>query len=202
MSVQLIESPREHFQEMVEAGIEKVQIKAPAAVRVYLVDMLEHYLDTQNLYPPEVSESGARLPTTLAEMWLTAGQIEGLQRFELLKQLADKSLYISGFFSDSLQRKIVDIDYYAELGCAAYATLAEDSKQDLVAQVFKVFSRDFLGYVDVLSYISQKTMIQSDQNLLRLYDRYLMTGSEVAKDRLLELGVVNLPTDSKKKNRQ
>lgn len=202
MTVKLFVSPRQHFEELVVGGLEKLQLKTPPAVQDYLVGLLEYYLDTSNLYPPEISDSGEKQPSTLAEMWLTASNSEGQRRFDLLKNIADRSLYISGFFSDSLQRKIVDVDYYVEMGGSAYATLAEDSRTDMAAQIYRTFSKRFVDFVDVLSYISQKSMIQSDQNVLRLYDRYLQTGSEIARERLIELGVMTLPFEQNKKSRQ
>jgi hypothetical protein len=121
---------------------------------------------------------------------------------DLLKKLGDRSLYISGFFGDSLERKLVDIDYYAEMGGAAYASLADNVSDDISAQVYRIFSRDFLAYVDVLTYISQQSMIQSDQSLLRLYDRYMRTGSELAKEKLIEMGVLTLSVDQVKLAKQ
>ena len=37
-----------------------------------------------------------------------------------LKQIGDVSLFVSGFFSDSLRRKLVDVDYYVSIGGVAY----------------------------------------------------------------------------------
>ncbi|MFN7728808.1 MAG: hypothetical protein ACK5P7_06605 [Bdellovibrio sp.] len=202
MSVQLFVTPRQHFEELVDAGLVKLQIKTVPAVQSYLVHLLEFYLDTKNLFPQESADSGQRTAPTMAEMWLKAGSLEGSQRFELLKQIGDRSLYVSGFFSDSLQRKVIDVDYYADMGGAAYASLAESAREDTTAQVYRVFSRRFIEFVDVLSFISRKSMVQTDENLLRLYERYLQTGSEIARERLSELGVVTLPFEQTKKSRQ
>ena len=56
---------------------------------------------------------------------------EPIVRFELLKKLGDRSLYISGFFADSLQRKVVDVDYYAEMGGVAYGALADSAVEEV-----------------------------------------------------------------------
>lgn len=202
MSVQLFLSPRQHFEELVEAGFSKLKIQAHPSVQTYLVNLLEYYLDTRNLYPSEINESGQRVPQTMAELWLTAGQSSDAERIEKLKQLGDRALYISGFFSDSLQRKVVDVDYYTEMGGAAYATLAQSVREDTSAQVFRVFSKRFVEFADVLSFISNKTLVQNDESLLRLYERYLRTGSELARDQLIEMGVVTLPSEQIKKARQ
>jgi len=202
MSVQLFVSPRQHFEELVGAGFQKLRIQTAPAVQTYLVDLLEYYLDARNLHPREFDENGQKLPQTMAEMWLTAGHLNPHERFEMWKQMGDRALYISGFFSDSLQRKMVDVDYYAEMGGAAYASLADHVREDLNAQVYRIFAKNFLRFADVLSFISQKSMGVSNENVLRLYERYLRTGSQVARDQLLEMGVVTLPADQSKKARQ
>ncbi|MNL70447.1 hypothetical protein D3C87_1954520 [compost metagenome] len=51
-----------------------------------------------------------------------------------------------------------------------------------------------MDFVDVLTFISHQSLIKSDQSILRLYDRYLRTGSELAKDKLIEAGVLTVPS--------
>lgn len=202
MTSTLFVSSKEYFEEAVKEGLERRNLQTNPAVNRYLVDLLEHYLDARNLFETEVDEAGHKKPQTLAEMYLRANIAEPSERRDLLKKLGDKTLYISGFFGDSLQRKIVDIDYYAELGGAAYDSLSKVAKEDTVVQVYKTFSRRFLEFVDVLGYISQKSFVQSDASILRLYDRYLRTGSELAREKLVEMGVVTVSKDHIKLARQ
>ena len=195
-------SSRQFFLESVEEGLEKRNLKTYPAVSMYLVNLLEYYLDARNLFDEQMDEQGRRKPGTMAEMFLQASNAEANERRELLKKLGDKSLYISGFFADSLNRKLVDVDYYAELGGAAYRSLSGCVKEELSAQVYKIISSRFLEFVDVLSYISHKAMINTDQNILRLYDVYLKTGSPIAREKLVEMGVVTLPRDNVRSAKQ
>jgi hypothetical protein len=189
----VLSSPREYFHEVVGDGLVKRKIKESPAVQEYLVGLLEHYLDARNLFAQ---------PDTLAETFLIASNSNASEKVDLLKKLGDKSLYISGFFGDSLSRKLVDIDYYAGMGGAAYASLADCVREDQVSQVYRVFSHRFIEFVDVLTYISQQSFAQTDQGLLQLYDRYMRTGSELAKEKLIEMGVLTLPSDQAKLARQ
>ncbi|HWU44788.1 MAG TPA: hypothetical protein VN132_15155, partial [Bdellovibrio sp.] len=148
------------------------------------------------------NESGQKNPQTLAEMFLTAQNAESPIKVELLRKLGDRTLYISGFFGDSLQRKIVDIDYYAEIGGAAYASLAGCTREDTMVHVYSTFSKRFLDFVDVLTYISHNSFVKSDQSILRLYDRYMRTGSELAREKLEEMGVLPLPAEQVKLGKQ
>ncbi|GIL17145.1 MAG: hypothetical protein BroJett040_08960 [Oligoflexia bacterium] len=195
-------SSTEYFSEMVEQGFAKRNLQTFPAAKTYLVRLLEHYLDARNLFEPERDEAGNRQHQTLAELFLKANQSPQAERQELLKRLGDSALYISGFFGDSLSRKIVDIDYYAEMGGAAYASLAGCVREDTTAKVYQVFSRRFYDFVDVLTYISHCSNVQTDQNILRLYDRYIRTGSEYAREKLVEIGVITLPKDQVKLGNQ
>lgn len=181
----IISSSRPYFTELVESAVMVRKIKAPMFTQNYLVDLLDHYMLAGNLNQ-----------TTLAEMFLTANQAEPSVKGELLKRLGDTSLYISGFFGDSLQRKIVDVDYYADLGGSAYGTLASNVS-GAVAETFHDLAANFLDYVDLLTFISQQAMVQTNGDLLRLYNRYLATGSKLAAEQLREKGVITPPIQNK-----
>lgn len=181
-------SPREHFDELVGHAFGEFKINTHPHVKVYLVDLLEHYLDARNLEDQN---------TTLAEMYLTAGQLPQVQKISLLKKLGDRALYISGFFGDSLQRKIVDIDYYAEMGCSAYYTLSKSVSDDLSAKIYNTIGSRFGEFVDVLGLISDRSMFNQEESLLRTYEKYLKTGSEYAKTKLIDQGVIIPQNQSK-----
>ncbi len=189
----LVVSPNGFFSEMVEEGLQRKHMKVSPGTRSYLVNLLEYYLDARNLTKED---------STLAEMYLRAADTSKPESKDLLKKLGDKSLYISGFFGDSLSRSLVDVNYYAGMGGAAYGNLAETAHETEVASIYRIFSERFIDFVDVLTYISQKSLVQTDQNVLQLYDRYLRTGSEMAREKLSELGVLAVNRDQIKVNRQ
>ncbi len=199
----LFVSPDDFFKESVRKAFAERKVETYPLVENYLIKLLQHYLDARNLFDSETTdEFGQRKPQTLAELYLTANISDHAKKIELLKKLADRSLYMSGFFGDSFDRKIIDVDYYAEMGGAAYRTLADCTREDTMAKVYGVFSEKFVQFMDVLAYISQNSLIQSNQSVLRLYDRYLRTGSELAREKLVEMGVFTLPLDQAKLTRQ
>ena len=188
--MKIVTSPKGFFSDLVSDAVEKRRLEVPTMASSYLVQLLETYLLTENL-----RQSG-----TLAELYMKSFHVERQLRIDMLKKLGDSSLYIAGFFGDSLRRKIIDIDYYRDIGGSAYGNLASVVEDDLQAQIFKDFSLRFVDYVDILTYISQSAMIQTNQDLLRLYERYVATGSELAKDQLVEKGL--LTNIDKKKHSQ
>ena len=114
---------------------------------------------------------------------------DGARQRDELRHVGDLSLFISGFFSDSLNRSLVDIDYYIQLGGHAYGSLARQ-RAGVFGDVFDELSGKFPAFVDVLSEVSERTALTSNANLLRLYDRWLRTRSRRRGELLAARGIV------------
>ena len=98
------------------------------------------------------------------------------------------SLFTSGFFSDSLNRKLVDVDYYVSMGEYAYGSLSRD--EDTFSDVFAELSRKFVGFTDVLADVCEQTSLRSRSDILRLYEKWLRTGSIRDGKNLVDRGIV------------
>lgn len=196
--IEFLVSTKEFFSGVVEEAIAARKMNTFPLAQSYLVSILESYIHTNNLYDTQ-TEDGKLSRDTLAETFLRAQNSNSMTKIELLKKLGDVSLYVSGFFGDSLSRKIVDVDYYVDMGKTAYGTLAHEIKEDTSRKVFKDFSKRFLEYVEILTTISQKSFVQNDESILRLYEKYLKTGSELARETLETKGIVTIPFDKDKK---
>jgi hypothetical protein len=186
---------REFFEDMIVKAMETRGMQTFPMAQSYLTNLLEFYVSADNLFEAEEG-SGKRKTETLAELYLRAQGAQPPLRQDLLKKLGDSSLYISGFFGDSFKRKIIDIDYYVEMGGAAYSSLAATVSEDTYAKVYNEFAERFVEFVDLLTFISQESLIQANQDVLRLYDRFLATGSELAREQLLDLGIA-IPDQAK-----
>lgn len=191
----------EHFKEVVQEAVNQKKVSTHPQVESYLVYLLKHYVDSRNFHAPLKDDGVEKPPDTFAEMYLQAINAETPKNKELMRIVGERSLYLTGFFSDSLQKKIVDVDYYLDIGSAAYLNLSYWTKEDTMAFVYQTISKQFLELVSIFNYISEKSLIQSDQNILRVYDRYLRTGSELAREKLNELGVVTLTKEQLKQNK-
>lgn len=198
----VIISTGDFFQEAVESAFVERRFSTFPSARSYLVRLLEYYVPAGNLFD-EVDENGRRTKSTLAETFLRAMNAEPHLRSEMLKKMADRALYITGFFSDSLQRKVIDVDYYAEMGVSAYGFLADSSREDLSAKVYREYSEKFVAFSEILATISSQARIQDEANIMRLYETYAKTGSDFARERLLERGLIAVPlSDLKKPTKQ
>lgn len=188
MSSQLILDSNRYFHNLVDDAFKERKFETYPHVKLYVVDVLKYYVITENLFDEE-DLSGRKTRKTMAELFLSAGQMGGQERFKNLKKVGDSSLYISGFFSDSFQRKIIDVDYYMDMGRMAFETLSKDVGEDLFSKLYKDLSSQFMELVDVLSLISQRAQMTDAENLLRMMDVYAKTGSPLRGETLAEKGV-------------
>lgn len=186
-SLALICDTKEYFRQSLDAALSERKVETYPVVKTYLVEVLEHYLFTENLFNEERS-SGKRSRETLAETMLKAASATPRVRFDLLKKLGDGALYVSGFFGDSLQRKVVDVDYYIDMGSSAYHSLSKEIYEDTFSQLYKEIAFKFNDFVDVFSLMSKKSM-NSEDNVLRLMELYAKTNSPLAQERLAEKGL-------------
>jgi hypothetical protein len=166
------QTPTEYFKELVESG---------DLTEYYLVNLLCQYV---RLDPAAHADHGEPLAVRLAR----ALQTGGTEQRARLRSLGDFSLFTTGFFSDSLTRRHVDVDYYVSMGAYAYGSLSR--AEDAFREVFAELSRKFVGFSDVLADISERTTLTSNNDLLRIYEKWLRTGSARDGQRLIERGIV------------
>jgi hypothetical protein len=164
----LAATPTEYFRDLVESALARQRLQATELTSYYLV---YHEGDEP-----------------LAVRLLRALQSGGMEQRERLRNVGDFSLFTSGFFSDSLRRKTVDVDYYVHMGEYAYGSLSLRDK-DAFGDVFSELASRFVVFSDVLADVSDHTSLASRSDIFRLYERWLRTGSQRDGQRLIERGV-------------
>ncbi len=154
--------------------------------RIGALDLTRYYL--VQLLAGRAHAGAARTQEPLALWYARALETGGSRQRAELRDLADHTLFVSGFFSDSLMRKLVDVDYYAALGRCAYQHLSA-SPSDSLAPAYAELSAHFLAFADVLTEVSEQGGSTGDRDLLRLYERWLTHGSRRNAERLARRGV-------------
>ncbi len=181
-------TPTEYFKDLVETALLRQQLRANDLTSYYLVDLLCRFVrpDRRISFSDDSNEPLAlRLGRALGS--------DGLEQRARLRNLGDFSLFMSGFFPDSFHRKVVDVDYYVSMGAYAYGSLSRRDA-DAFGEVFAELARKFVAYMDVLSDVSERSGIRSSMDLLRLYEKWLRTGSPRDGQRLIDRGI--LPNSS------
>ena len=110
-------SLQEYFQASISDALENQNVKAGADTIHYVVNLLTSFSRAEELF--ERTPDGMMIrPLAL----LYAEAIEGTtvdERNRALRRLGDVALFISGVFSQSLNRRVVDVDYYVSMGGSA-----------------------------------------------------------------------------------
>jgi hypothetical protein len=188
------ETPMEFFREQLEKAMEHQRVSTSAFTEYYLVNLLSACVHGD--LPP--SEPGFD-ETPLAVLYIRAVQSSRAERTRLLRAMGDTALFVSGFFTDSLSRGLVDLGYYKAMGGQAYARLSrEDSALGVGATVFSELSGRFCEFADVLAEVSEASHLSTNQSVVRLYERWVQTGSRRAATLLAERGIAPvLPGDGR-----
>jgi hypothetical protein len=176
------QSPTEYFRELVESAMQNQRVSAHELTSFYVVNLLTAFVHRDRA-------PGAGSDEPLGVSLARAMQAAGIAHREGLRQVGDLSLFISGFFSDSLNRRLVDVDYYILLGGSAYRSLARQGDEAL-GDVFDELSEKFTIFVDILGEVSERTALTSNGDVLRLYEKWLRTRSRRSGDLLAARGIV------------
>jgi hypothetical protein len=172
------ESAVEYFRDLVDDALAHQHIAAGELTSFYVVQLLASFLNRR-------ADDDQPLALKLAQ----AAEESGLRQRHSLREIGDLALFVSGFFADSLNRRLVDVDYYAAIGGYAYSALGRQ-ETDTFSPVFTELGEKFVAYADVLSEVSERTCCATNTDLLRLYERWLKTGSCRSGQTLVERGVV------------
>lgn len=181
------QTPLEFFRELVTGALTHRKLQVKDTTEFYLVRLLERFLARDELYVG--AGEGPSQVEPLALLLLRALEEGRQRRREGLRRLGDTSLFVAGFFGDSLARSPVDSGYYVAMGEQAYQALAACPGPAGSAELFGEMAERFEVFVDVLAEIAEMQDLRSNRGLVRLYERFLHTGSQRVAEQLRARGV-------------
>lgn len=187
----LLVRPAEYFHGALSGALSQLKIKVSEHAQSYVVGLLTKFLTVENLYPN--SEEGSKSSDTTLVAQLASALEEESQEAKRarFRHMGDYSLYIAGFFSDSLNRKLVDVDYYIGMGGTAYEAAAQLHEKDQEVVLFSELAKKFPQFVDALAQVSEESSFPKDpSDLLRKYEIWSKTGSERLAKQLARAGIV------------
>jgi hypothetical protein len=200
-SIAISPSMTEYFRTIVADAIRTRQIEASDAAEGYLVGLLCDYA-----HPGPDAESTLSEPLTF--LLRDALDAAGPERFRRLRVLGDGVLYTVGFFGGHIELRGVDRSYVYSVGRSAYdqaaamlrlggngaAGFASLRTTHVLAELATKFER----FAAVLADVADGTLARSardERSVVKLYERWLRTGSERLADELGARGLV--PTRGK-----
>ena len=181
MDVTLATSVDEFFHEVVTDALSVVDLDASEPAGWYLVGLLGEFT-TMRLTDEPLGIKLASAPDSPGE------------RVRTLKEVGDTSLYVAGFFAESLTRSLIDVDYYVGLGRTAYTRLARSlGTRKSIGEVYEELAAKFPQFVDVLAEVRKRVTISelnATSDIRRLYDIWLRTRDEWVEKKLKQAGLL------------
>jgi hypothetical protein len=198
LGLTLVAQPQDYFRELVTEALGKQKVSTQPETEFYLVNLLNHFITTKHLYGTDANGAVRDEPLALLlkEAFEQPKSIQG----SFFRHIGDVSLYTAGFFQDSLNRKLVDVDYYIGMGESAYQHAASQAHEEVLRLLYDELAAKFAAFVEVLAEISDKTNPRTEKDILRLYEVWIKTRSERAAKALYEVGI--LPNETFKKDWQ
>jgi hypothetical protein len=183
-------SLRDFFRQAIASALELQAMQVDNATSTYLVELLCSF-----------ASAGPLLDQPLVSALASAEQEPDPGRsIQRLKRVGDQSLYVAGYFGDSLRSRELDQGYYTQLGSTAYRRLcrylrrAESGTQLVV--VFSELGDGFDRFVEVLTLVRHHGEADSadapDDDLGQLYARWRQTRDPGLARRLRRAGMVVL----------
>jgi hypothetical protein len=187
------QSVRQFFGDLLQRAIENQRAQVQPFTALYVANLLHEYLSSDALYVQ--ADDGSWQQKPLAFLLKEALEEQGPARVQMLRRLGDTSLFVSGFFPDSLSRRssLVDVDYYIAMGGRAYDAVGSIAARHAGRDLWDELSSRFRLLVDLLNEVSERTLASTDTGMVRLYERCMKTGSERLAGVLAGRGIVVRP---------
>ncbi|MCX5748616.1 MAG: hypothetical protein NT062_39740 [Proteobacteria bacterium] len=177
MDVTLAVSVDAYFHEVVTEALSSVKLEVSESASWYLVGLLGDF-------------TKARLTDEPLGMKLVGMQTDPGERVKTLKHVGDTSLYVAGFFAESLNRSLVDVEYYVGIGQSAYAQLARHFHAGRSLQmIYEELADQFPLFVDVLALV-RKRVDFATPDVSKLYEIWLRTRDEWVEKKLRDAGII------------
>ena len=178
-------SIHQFFADSLDGIIVRRQIELSEPGKLYIVKLLTEFAGDR--------QAQEKIDEPLAYRMIDALNASGGEKVRKLKDLGDVSLYVSGYFSESLKRSLIDVDYYAEMGRTAYGHLVKIFDTTAAAcfrEIYEELTFKFLVLVKMLNELSDRFHASSDRDLLKLYEKWLETRDPALADILREKGLI------------
>ena len=178
-----------YFFEGLNALNKKSLCPVPESVIYYSSDVLDKFALSQDFF--DVSEGKIR-EKILGIKLLEASQLNRDEQKRVYKDVADMSLMVCGFFFESTQKKLVDNQYYSQIGKMAYSHLDSVAPNFLdIPSFYQMFATCFESMTTLMSLLATQNRSGLDNNLI--FKKVLKEEYVSEKDMLVS-GIIPTPT--------
>ncbi|OCC14491.1 hypothetical protein DBT_2032 [Dissulfuribacter thermophilus] len=172
--MELIEGFDAFFVDEVEAAERRLNIELRPHAKLYLLHLLKRLSENDDFFYSEIVQD-----RPLGIVLLEALHKNLFEKLRDLKAVGDLSLIFSGLYPEHLTRRLVDIDYFIEIGKKSYYLLSElyspyKSKQELFV-LYSQLVADFLYLIEILTDISGELNFIDEFDVGKAFKRWQRT---------------------------
>lgn len=188
-SIAIAPSMNQFFHEVVADALKARRVETSTEATGYLVSLLCEYA-----HPGEEAHVPFSKPLTF--LLRDALEAEGPERLHKLRSVGDGVLYAIGFFGEHLTQRGADRKYIEQVGASAYqhaAAMLRLRSRSEKNSIFSELSVKFERFSAVLGDVAEETigtMVRDSQSLVKVYERWLRTGSSRLAGELGMHGIV------------
>ncbi len=161
----------------------------PESVIYYSSDVLDKFALSQDFF--EVSEGKVR-EKILGMKLLEATHLTREEQKRVYKEVADMSLIVCGYFSESVNKKIIDTQYYAQLGKMAYGHLNNVIPSFLdIPSFYNMFATCFESMTMLMTRLAIKNRTGDENHLVF---KKILREESISEKELLTSGILSTST--------
>ena len=162
----------------------------PESIIFYSSEVLDKFALSQDFF--EISDGKVR-EKILGMKLLEAMQMSREDQKRTYKEVAEMSLLVCGYFSESVNKKLVDTHYYAQLGKMAYGHLNSMSPSFLdIPSFYNMVSTCFEATTTLMANFASKNRSGVENELIF---RKVLKSEPVSEKELLVSGILPPGTD-------
>ncbi len=157
----------------------------PESIIYYSSDVLDKFALSQDFF--ETSEGKVR-EKILGMKLLEATQFNRDEQKKIYKEVGDMSLLVCGYFSESVNKKIIDTQYYSQLGKMAYSHLNNVTPTFMdIPSFYGMVATCFESMTTLMMILATKNRTGEDNNLIF---KKIMKEEKVSEKEMLISGVL------------
>lgn len=184
---------KEVLREDLKNALSRQSIDTPEIAEFYLFNLLQQFHNAEGTF---LNRGSYALERPLAILLLEAVTGDLAKQMRCLRQVGDTALMIAGFFADHLHRSLMKPSYYVSVGKSAYGNLAQiHEAEGTFFDLYMELATKFAQFADAISMIAPWNIAQSDADLVRIYERWVITGDETLKELLEAEGLIRPDKD-------
>ena len=185
-------SMADYFRDAITKARSKTNVRITSEAETYIVNLLEEFGRSENAFAGVDAGEEVAMATLLSRAQDAAPQ----EAVRIYRHMGDSSLYLTGFFTESVERRAASRDYYMQMGGSAYANVATLMRTSAAtaSALFAELADCFAELVSLLQVVSVSGLESaSSENVLELLDRYRKTGRPELLEALERHGIVLKP---------